>query len=131
MVTKLEAKPSFFHFFSDPIMDHDDDEGDVREGDEYKLTVDEDYEVGHSFRIEIIPDALAWFTGEAVEEDDDDDEEEEDGDFDVDEDEEDDEDAPADTSEEVVDAGVRGKKKGFALPETGGTTGQQPECKQS
>lgn len=126
-ITKLEAKQSFFHFFSDPRLDEEEEddeeeEGGKREGEhEFQLSIDEDYEAGHAFRAEIIPDAILWFTGEALDDmddsDDDDDElhaDEDDDDDDEDDDDDDDEDGPSSSS----------------VPTAGGA-GEQPECKQS
>jgi nucleosome assembly protein 1-like 1 len=121
----MEAKQSFFHFFADPRLDDedddedDDDEGGRKEGEhEFQLSVDEDYEAGHAFRAEIIPDAILWFTGEALDDEDDDEDDvdygDEDDDDDDEDDDDDDEDGPASTS----------------VP-AGGAGGEQPECKQS
>ena len=62
---------SFFHFFSDPRLEEEEDEDEDDEGPkegehEFQLSIDEDYEIGHAFRAEIIPDAILWFTGEIV-----------------------------------------------------------------
>ena len=124
-ITKLEAKQSFFHFFSDPHLDDGEDDEDDEEGGksggehEFQLSIDEDYEAGHAFRAEIIPDAILWFTGEALddmddEDDDDEDYDDDDDDEDDDDDDDDDEDGPASSS----------------VPTAGGGD-EQPECKQS
>ena len=87
------------------------------------MSVDEDYEVGHAFRAEIIPDAILWFTGEALDDmDDDDDADYEDGEDDDDEgDEEDDDEDEEDDDEDGPSSS--------SVP--AGGSGEQPECKQS
>ncbi|CAE7636018.1 Nap1l1, partial [Symbiodinium microadriaticum] len=63
-VTAQVAKASFFHFFSDPHMDdeEDDDEGLPASAGgrkhEHQLSVDADYEVGHALRTEVVPNAV-------------------------------------------------------------------------
>ena len=37
--------------------------------------MEEDYDVGHSIRTSLIPEAVLWYTGEAIEEEDDEDDE--------------------------------------------------------
>lgn len=139
LVTVIQPKASFFHYFTDPDVnkgehdEEDDDEEDNKNGEsQFKLSVDEDYEVGHSFRAEIIPEAIRWFTGEACDDDFGDDGDYED-DEEGDEDEEDDEDeGPADESEDVGGSGglAGNKNTGFTSAPPG--EGAQPgECKQS
>jgi nucleosome assembly protein 1-like 1 len=132
-VTKLSPKPSFFHYFSDPDTNEEDEEEEDEENeqeDKLKLSVDEDYEVGHSFRTEIIPEAVLWFTGEAIEDEDYDfgDEDDEDYDDEDGDDPNDDEDGPASESEETGLAG--NATTGFGAPP--GAPGAQPgDCKQN
>lgn len=127
-VTKLEAKQSFFHFFSDPRLDDGDDEDSENEGGhkegehEFQLSIDEDYEAGHAFRAEIIPDAILWFTGEALDEED---EDEDDVDYGDDDDDDDDDNENDDDDDEDEDG-----PSSSSVPTTGGS-GEQPECKQS
>lgn len=117
-ITKLEPKPSFFHFFGEPRLDDEDDEEEDEEGEgghkegehEYQLSIDEDYEAGHAFRAEIIPDAILWYTGEALDERDEDEDLPDDEEDEDDEDEDEEEEGPASSS----------------VP-----AGEQPECKQS
>jgi nucleosome assembly protein 1-like 1 len=80
-----------------------------------------DFEIGFTIHETIIPQALLWFTGEAVEDDDSDYDPEEDEDYEEDEsDESDDDDAPKPR---------RGKKKFPALEGGAASTEQPPECK--
>jgi nucleosome assembly protein 1-like 1 len=87
-----------------------------------------DTELGAILRDEIIPNAVSWFTGSAVEEDEEDDEGEEYGDDDDGEEEEEEEEEEED--EPVVKGGKGGKGRG-GQPKGGavGPDGQQ-ECKQ-
>jgi hypothetical protein len=43
-----------------------------------KLSMEEDYDIGHSIRTSLIPEAVLWYTGEAMEDEDDDEEDDED-----------------------------------------------------
>ncbi|KAK6472691.1 nucleosome assembly protein 1-like 4 isoform X1 [Huso huso] len=87
-ITKQVPSDSFFNFFN-PIKVSGDGEA-LDEDSEFSLA--EDFEVGHFFRERIIPRAVLYFTGEAIEDDDDNFEEEEgeegEEEEDVDEDEE-------------------------------------------
>ncbi|MCO5547730.1 hypothetical protein L7F22_001181 [Adiantum nelumboides] len=98
-ITKTEACESFFNFFSPPQVPEDDEEIDQEKAEELQDTMEQDYEIGSTIRDKIIPHAVSWYTGEAVEGeefedveesgdlDDDEDEDEEDGDEEEDEDE--------------------------------------------
>ena len=92
-IVKTVPKASFFHYFSTPTEeDEEEEQEDEKEGDEadegrIKLTMEEDYDVGHTIRTAIIPEAVLWYTGENVDDeygdddydyDDEDDEEDED-----------------------------------------------------
>ncbi|CAA7262400.1 unnamed protein product [Cyclocybe aegerita] len=105
LVRKARPTDSFFNFFSPPVPpteegieagDYDDDEiADLEE----KLEVD--YQIGEDLKEKIIPRAVDYFTGKALEyevmddddddyDDDDDDDEDDDGQFDDDSDDDDD-----------------------------------------
>jgi len=93
--------------------------------------MEEDYDVGHTIRTAIIPEAVLWYTGEAVDEEYDDYDE---GDEEDDEDEEEEE--GEEDSEDDKPKGKSANKKGFAAkaPAGGaapGPNGEQPECKQN
>jgi hypothetical protein len=123
-VTKTSPKASFFHYFSDPNMPEEEEEEEEEEDSEhFTLDIDEDFEIAHAFRTEVIPDALLWYTGEAMEDQDDEDE-----DTDGDNDDEEEEGPDAESTEVGGSAAA-----GFtAAP---GAAGEQdpnaPECKQS
>jgi len=90
VVTKLEPVASFFHFFDSiklpgtedaPEGDDDDDEPF---DEELRDKIDNDVELAFALRNQIVPHAILWFTGEAVDSDDEDDD-----DFDPEDDEDD------------------------------------------
>lgn len=85
IVTKTVKNDSFFNFFEPPEVPENED--DIDEDTEALLAAD--FEIGHFFRERLIPKAVLFFTGEAIEEDSDDeyeDEEDEDEDDDGDDD---------------------------------------------
>lgn len=78
-VTKTVKNDSFFNFFDPPAIP-DDPEAEVDGETQELLTAD--FELGHFIRERIVPRAVLYFTGEALDDDDydeEDDEEEEDG----------------------------------------------------
>lgn len=98
-ITKTEDCESFFNFFNPPEVPEDDDDLDDDTAEELQNQMEQDYDIGSTIRDKIIPHAVSWFTGEAVQGDefedievDDDDEEDDDEEDDEDEDDEDDED---------------------------------------
>jgi len=138
-VTKTEQCESFFNFFSPPQVPEDDDI-DQETAEELQDLMEQDYDVGSTIRDKIIPHAVSWFTGEALEGEEYESDEEEDGDEDEDDedDEEEDEDEDDDEDEEDDDE-VQGRKrkvtsaKGVVQKASGGQqpSGEQPpECKQ-
>merc|ERR1711953_898858 len=74
-ITKQVKNDSFFNFFDPPPIS-DDPDADVDPETQDLLTAD--FEIGHYIRDRIIPRAVLFFTGEALEEEDFDGEEEED-----------------------------------------------------
>lgn len=99
-ITKTEACESFFNFFSPPQVPDDDEEIDQDKAEELQDMMEQDYEIGSTIRDKIIPHAVSWYTGEAVEEFE---EAEESGDMDEEEDddnEDDDEDEDEDGDDE-------------------------------
>ncbi|KAL0354538.1 UNVERIFIED_CONTAM: Nucleosome assembly protein 1 [Sesamum radiatum] len=108
-IIKTEKCESFFNFFNPPEIPDDEDEIDEDEAEELQNLMEQDYEIGSTIRDKIIPRAVSWFTGEAVQGDeldmaDDDDNEDDDED---DDEEVEDEDEDDDEDEEEV----KGKKK--------------------
>merc|ERR1719433_1038881 len=104
-ITKQVKNDSFFNFFDPPTVP-DDPKAEVDEDTQALLTAD--FEIGHYIRERIVPRAVLFFTGEALDEEDSDDE-------DSDEDEDDDEDGSGSEN----DADFDPKK-----------AGANPECKQ-
>ncbi|CAM6125980.1 unnamed protein product [Calypogeia fissa] len=144
-VTKIEQCESFFNFFNPPQVP-DDDDIDQDTAEQLQELMEQDYDVGSTVRDKIIPHAVSWFTGEALQaedydvedddgEDDEDDEDEEDEEDEDDEDEEDDED---DEEEDEEDVRVRKHRGGLApkgAPKdasaaAGQGVEQPPDCKQ-
>jgi len=122
-LTKLEPCESFFNFFSPPEVPEDAEELGEEEMERLQDFMESDTEMGAILRDEIIPNAVAWFTGAAVEdegEEEEEEEEEDEGEEEDDEEEEEEEEAPR----------AKGKKGGKPLSKpAGGAEGQQ-ECKQ-
>lgn len=133
-VKETVEKPSFFHYFSSPKTEEEEDE-EEDDKEPIKLSMEEDYDIGHAIRTSVIPEAVLWFTGEAVEDEDfdEDDDEDEEDDEDDDDEEESEEEEPAQKPKK----GKAGNKKqgGFAggnsNPNGAGAGGEQPECKQN
>lgn len=73
-VVKTVQNDSFFHFFSPPEIPEDSDSESY---EETQNLLTNDFEVGHYIRERVVPNAVLFFTGEAVEDDFDDEEEEE------------------------------------------------------
>merc|ERR1719266_2829805 len=70
-VTKEVKNESFFNFFDPPLLPEDPEvDADTQE------ILEADFEIGHYIRERIIPRAILFFTGEALEEDDYDEDEE-------------------------------------------------------
>ncbi|XWS20149.1 hypothetical protein CRYUN_Cryun31cG0075800 [Craigia yunnanensis] len=103
-ITKTENCESFFNFFNPPQIPDDDDDIDDELAEELQDRLEHDYNIGSAIRDKLIPHAVSWFTGEAVQGNeydglgdydtddvDDDDEEDEDGDEDGDEEDEEEE----------------------------------------
>ncbi|KAM0969831.1 hypothetical protein ACFX13_018292 [Malus domestica] len=135
-ITRTENCESFFNFFSPPQVPEDDEDIDEDAAEELQNQMEQDYDIGSTIRDKIIPHAVSWFTGEAIEgedfgdlEDEDEDDEEEDDEEEEDEDEEDEED------EDDEDEGKTKKKtsashKKNARAQVGEQGERPPECKQ-
>nr|XP_011460234.1 PREDICTED: nucleosome assembly protein 1;2 [Fragaria vesca subsp. vesca] len=133
-ITKTEDCESFFNFFSPPQVPEEDEDIDEDAAEELQNQMEQDYDVGSTIRDKIIPHAVSWFTGEAIQDDDidmddDDDEDEDDDDLD---DEEDEEDEDEDDEEDEGQAKKKGSGQKGARAQLGdGQQGERPpECKQ-
>ncbi|EKD13518.1 uncharacterized protein L3040_008614 [Drepanopeziza brunnea f. sp. 'multigermtubi'] len=116
VVKKTVPTESFFNFFSPPKAPTDDDDDDAASDIEERLELD--YQLGEDIKEKLIPRAIDWFTGEALQFEELDDMEE--GDF---EDEDDDED---DISEDHDDDDESDEDDDPAKPKQ-----DAAECKQS
>ena len=115
-IKRVEPVDSFFHFFAPPsYVSMSEEEADDEKLAELEDSIRLDFEMGECIKDQIIPNALAWYTGEALQYADFDEEDysDEDGDSYEDEDEEDDDDERDGSDDER---------------ET--NTAQKPECKQ-
>jgi len=139
-ITKEEPCDSFFNFFAPTKLPENDEEMDEEEEENLQNLLEADYELGCAIKDQLIPNAVNWFTGAAVDDDDymDDDEDDDDEDFD-DDDDEDDEDEPRKGGKGGKRNQGRAGGKGKPMPPSGtdstkpadgaGKDGQQ-ECKQ-
>jgi len=138
-VTTEEPCESFFNFFNPP---EPEDEMEPEEADALNEMLENDLDLGSIFRENLVPHAVLWFTGEALDDidmedfeyGDEEDDEGEDDEEDEDEEEEDDEEEkePRHQKRRGPDRGGRGPK-----PSAGGRGNvgnaappPQPECKQ-
>lgn len=134
-VKREERTESFFHFFSPPVPPQGDagDEAD-KEADELEEQMQFDYELGELFKEQVIPNALGWFTGLALEdwesegEEDDEGEDEEYDDYD--EEGDDDEEEEEDDDEGPVAAPARSANPKERQVDRKAPSAEKPECKQ-
>ncbi|KAK1315509.1 hypothetical protein QJS10_CPA06g01018 [Acorus calamus] len=136
-ITKTEKCDSFFNFFNPPQVPEDDNEIDEEIAEELQNQMELDYDIGSTIRDKIIPHAVSWFTGEAVQVEDldlEEDDEDEEGDEDEDDDEEEeeqDEDEEEDDEEEDEEEDSKSRKKKSGGVSAEGQQGDRPaECKQ-
>lgn len=136
IVKREEPQDSFFHFFQPPTMDEEEDGEDEADIEELEQELEADYEMGDLIKCEIVPNAVHWFTGKALEYADYDDyfdEDDEERETDEDEDEDDSEDdSEEDSEEEDTKRSAKHRQAGRgqrgARPAQGGADQQQ--CKQ-
>ncbi|RCH81750.1 Myosin type-2 heavy chain 1, partial [Rhizopus stolonifer] len=118
VVKRTVPAETFFNFFSPPTIPEDDNELDEEEAEGLDAKLEADYEMGEEFKEKIIPHAVDFFTGKALEYEDYDDEDDFEDDFLTDEDNEEDDDEEDDDDDDDDDA----------QPTKGENA---PECKQS
>ena len=120
--TKQEPCDSFFNFFAPPDLDELEDLDEEQEEQIHEF-IQADFEVGAAFRERLVPHAVLWFTGEAMDEQ---------MEYGEEEEEEEDEDEDEEI-EEVAPRSRGGKGKGGGKqrgqPVGGAKEGDQ-ECKQ-
>ncbi|KAJ7708215.1 hypothetical protein B0H17DRAFT_1031924 [Mycena rosella] len=137
VIRKSHPTASFFNFFAPPVMPSDEaiesGEVDPEDLEEIEERLEVDYQIGEDLKEKIIPRAIDYFTGKALEyemidsdEDDDDDEFDE---LDEDEDEEGEFDEDSDSDGDVP-ARRRGPPKGRAAAAAGSANVNPEECKQ-
>ncbi|XWS17418.1 hypothetical protein CRYUN_Cryun33cG0065600 [Craigia yunnanensis] len=126
-ITKTEDCESFFNFFNPPQVPDDDEDIDEDTAEELQNQMEQDYDIGSTIRDKIIPHAVSWFTGEAIQGDELElEDEDEDGDGDEDDEEDEDED---DEDEDEEETKTKKKKSGRAQGDE--QQGERPpECKQ-
>ncbi|CAM6035962.1 unnamed protein product [Sphagnum compactum] len=132
-VTKTERCESFFNFFNPPQVP-DDEDIDQDMAEELQDLMEQDYDIGSTIRDKIIPHAVSWFTGEALQGEDFEDEDEEGNEDDEDEDEEEEaeEEDEEEDEEDDDEEEVHGRKANAQTNSSGQQQGgeQPPECKQ-
>ncbi|XVE54066.1 hypothetical protein DITRI_Ditri03aG0052200 [Diplodiscus trichospermus] len=130
-ITKTEDCESFFNFFNPPQVPDDDEDIDEDAAEELQNQMEQDYDIGSTIRDKIIPHAVSWFTGEAIQGDDlETEDEDEDDDGDEDEDDEEEEDGDDDEDEDDEEE-TKTKKKKSGRGQGDGQQGERPpECKQ-
>ncbi|KAF8801002.1 NAP-domain-containing protein [Phlegmacium glaucopus] len=131
LVRKAHPTASFFNFFSPPVPPTDEgiENGEYEDDEvlELEAKLEIDYQIGEDLKEKIIPRAVDYFTGKALEYEVDEDEDDDGGD---DDDEDDDEfDDDSDSSDEVP-VRRRGPQKGRPQGATTGTSLNPDECKQ-
>lgn len=143
VVKREEPQDSFFHFFDPPTLpDEDESEDEDDDINEMQEEIEADYEMGDIIKSEIVPNAIHWFTGRALDFADysdyyghDDDEEE---DYDEDSEEGSDEHSGDDSEEDSEDdesseeeASRPPKSRGRPAPAgKAGAAADQQQCKQ-
>lgn len=66
-ITKTEAQTSFFHFFAPPLVPDSCENLDEIDTESLEASLQTDFELGEIFRTKIIPNAIEWYTGKALE----------------------------------------------------------------
>ncbi|KAG0078059.1 hypothetical protein BGZ93_003536, partial [Podila epicladia] len=116
VVKKTVPAETFFAFFSPPVAPESEDAEEVDEDEYIDEKLEADYGLGEEIKDSVIPRAIDWFTGKALQYQDNDDMYDDEFDYEDDEEEEDDDEDESDDDED--DEGVRTKDE------------KAPECKQ-
>ncbi|KAF9316759.1 hypothetical protein BG003_001556 [Podila horticola] len=116
VVKKTVPAETFFSFFSPPVAPESEDAEEVDEDEYIDEKLEADYGLGEELKDSVIPRAIDWFTGKALQYQDNDDMYDDEFDYEDDEEEEDDEEDESDDDDD--DEGVRTKDE------------KAPECKQ-
>ncbi|KAF9939634.1 hypothetical protein BGZ67_009109 [Mortierella alpina] len=115
VVKKTVPAETFFSFFTPPVAPEDEDDEDVDEDEDLDEKLEADYGLGEELKDSIIPRAIDWFTGKALQYQDQGDQYDDDFEYDDEDDEEDDDEDEDDDDDED---GVPAKDE------------KAPECKQ-
>jgi nucleosome assembly protein 1-like 1 len=118
VVKRTVPAETFFNFFSPPTIPEEEADLDEEEAEGLDAKLEADYEMGEEFKEKIIPHAVDFFTGKALDYEDYDDEDDFEDDFLTDEDNESEDDEDDDDEDDDDDA----------QPAKGENA---PECKQS
>lgn len=122
---KREPVDSFFNLFTPPDLDIGD--LDDKEAEEVQELIERTLAIGEFLREDLVPHAVRWFTGEAIEEDEDDDDSEEGNDSDEDSaDDDDDDEDEDDYDEDDYDEDESDDDGPAKVP----VDAENPECKQ-
>lgn len=95
---KTVPTESFFNFFAPPAAPDDEEDDDASSDIEERLELD--YQLGEDIKEKLIPRAIDWFTGEALQFEEFDDADDAEFDDDDDEDDEDEEEAESDEEDD-------------------------------
>jgi len=124
-----EPTDSFFQFFDPP--GPPEEEMEEEDLEQLQEELEHDYEIGCLIKDKLVPRAVAWFTGMAIDPDEDYDEDDED---DEDDEEDDDDDEEEDDEEEDDEDEVDTSKSKKAMPQhrlgQDSAPGKETECKQ-
>lgn len=108
-ITKTEVCESFFNFFTPPQVPEDNEDIDQDTAEQLQDMMEQDYDIGSTIRDKIIPHAVSWFTGEALQGEEFEDGEEEGESEDMEEEEDEEEEDEDDEEEDDEDEGKGGK----------------------
>lgn len=114
-LTETKSVPSFFNFFVKHEVPTEEELDNMNEAgvEELEVMIEADYEAGVIIRDKIIPRAVDWFTGEAVDSDMEMDSEDMEDDIDMEDDmDDDDEDDDDEEDDELKRKGKKDKQKG-------------------
>jgi nucleosome assembly protein 1-like 1 len=67
VVKRTVPAESFFNFFNPPVLPEDDEDLDEEEAEGLDAKLEADYEMGEEFKEKVIPHAIDFFTGKALE----------------------------------------------------------------
>ncbi|KAJ3091963.1 hypothetical protein HK102_012123 [Quaeritorhiza haematococci] len=119
-VKKEVPAETFFQFFTPPKAPADDEDADEEELQELDAKLQADYEIGEVIKEKLVPHAVDWFTGKALEYEDEYDFDGEEGDwYDNEDDDDEDDDDDDDDDDDAAPSGAKG-----------GDGEKPPECKQ-